>query len=154
MCSYTLFSTFRGNFRADCIEQFTTFEREFFMCLLELTVFCSYPGQKYQTICRCHSLGGSTFSSDILDSECWSGLGLEPSTSGALQRELNRQRYLRAYWHFLMLSPTSQTLTHQIQLTLGVQSPATNHTILFWRNQRTECLWLMSKKPTFLNSFD
>ena len=31
-----------------------------------LTVFCSYPGQEYQTICRCHSLGGSTFSSDIL----------------------------------------------------------------------------------------
>ena len=31
-----------------------------------LTVFCSYPGQEYQTICRWHSLGGSTFSSDIL----------------------------------------------------------------------------------------
>ena len=34
MCSYALFSTFRGSFRADCIEQFTTFVREFFRCLL------------------------------------------------------------------------------------------------------------------------
>ena len=72
MCYYALFSTFRGTFRADCIEQFTTFEREFFRCLLEkiqepgLTLFRSYPGLEYQTICRCHSLGGSTFSSDIL----------------------------------------------------------------------------------------
>ena len=31
-----------------------------------LTGFHPYPGQEYQTICRCHSLGGSTFSSDIL----------------------------------------------------------------------------------------
>ena len=29
MCCYALFSTFRGSFRANCIEQFTTFEREF-----------------------------------------------------------------------------------------------------------------------------
>ena len=33
ICSYALFSTSRGRFRADCIEQFTTFEREFFRCL-------------------------------------------------------------------------------------------------------------------------
>ena len=32
----------------------------------ELTVFRPYPRQEFQTICRCHSLGGSTFSSDIL----------------------------------------------------------------------------------------
>ena len=31
-----------------------------------LTVFCSYLGLEHQTICRCHSLGGSTLSSDIL----------------------------------------------------------------------------------------
>ena len=83
MCSYALFSTFRESFRADCIEQFTTFERQFFRCLLagfrtsparvtekmqetELTVFRPYPRQEFQTICRCHSIGGSTFSSDIL----------------------------------------------------------------------------------------
>ena len=29
MCCYALFSTFRGSFRANYIEQFTTFEREF-----------------------------------------------------------------------------------------------------------------------------
>ena len=29
MCCYALFSTFWGSFRANCIEQFTTFEREF-----------------------------------------------------------------------------------------------------------------------------
>ena len=29
MCCYALFSTFRGSFQANCIEQFTTFEREF-----------------------------------------------------------------------------------------------------------------------------
>ena len=33
ICSNALSSTFRGIFRADCIEQFTTFEREFFRCL-------------------------------------------------------------------------------------------------------------------------
>ena len=83
MCSYALFSTFRESFLADCIEQFTTFERQFFRCLLagfrtsparvtekmqetELTVFRPYPRQEFQTICRCHSIGGSTFSSDIL----------------------------------------------------------------------------------------
>ena len=83
MCSYALFSTFRGSFRADCIEQFTTFERQFFRCLL--AGLCNvpaksdredvgngaytlrpHPGQEFQTICRCHSLAGSTFSSDIL----------------------------------------------------------------------------------------
>ena len=32
----------------------------------ELTVFRPYSRQEFQTICRCHSLGGSTFSSDIL----------------------------------------------------------------------------------------
>ena len=83
MCSYALFSTFRGSFRADCIEQFTTFERQFFRCLLAglsnvpsksdredagngAYTLRPYPGQEFQTICRCHSLGGSTFSSDIL----------------------------------------------------------------------------------------
>ena len=83
MCSYALFSTFRESFPTDCIEQFTTFERQFFRCLLtgfrtsparvtekmqetELTVFRPYPRQEFQTICRCHSIGGSTFSSDIL----------------------------------------------------------------------------------------
>ena len=83
MCSYALFSTFRGSFRADCIEQLTTFERQFFRCLL--AGLCNvpaksdredvgngaytlrpHPGQEFQTICRCHSLAGSTFSSDIL----------------------------------------------------------------------------------------
>ena len=68
-----------------------------------LTVFCSYPGQEYQTICRCHSLAAAHSPQIFYDSECWSGLGLEPSTSGALLRELTRQRYLRAYWHFLLL---------------------------------------------------
>ena len=33
MCSYALFSTFRGSFRGDCIEQFN-FGKEFFRCLL------------------------------------------------------------------------------------------------------------------------
>ena len=31
-----------------------------------LTGFHPYPGQEYQTICRCHSLDGSTLFSDIL----------------------------------------------------------------------------------------
>ena len=33
ICSNVLSSTFRGIFRADCIEQFKTFEREFFRYL-------------------------------------------------------------------------------------------------------------------------
>ena len=33
ICSNVFSSTFRGIFRADCIEQFTTFEREFFRYL-------------------------------------------------------------------------------------------------------------------------
>ena len=85
MRCYALFSTFRGSFRANCIEQFTTFEREFQFqvppyrvfqgSLLRVTekmqetrvmVFRLYLGQEYQAIRRCHTLGGSTFSSDIL----------------------------------------------------------------------------------------
>ena len=72
MCSYALFSTFRGSFRADCIEQFNFWKgisqvppcRVFSRLLLRVTekmqetgvsVFRPYPGQDYQTICRCHS---------------------------------------------------------------------------------------------------
>ena len=68
-----------------------------------LTVFRSYPGLEYQTICRCHSLGGSTLSSDILRLRVMVQSRVEPSTLGTLQREQTRQRYLRVYWHFLML---------------------------------------------------
>ena len=67
MCSYALFSTFRESFLADCIEQFTTFERQFSgaswpglerpllrvtekMQEKELTVFRPFPGQEFQTI--------------------------------------------------------------------------------------------------------
>ena len=68
-----------------------------------LTIFRSYPGQEYQTICRRHSLGGSTLSSDTLRPRVMVQSSLKPSISGALQRELTRQRYLRAYRHFIML---------------------------------------------------
>ena len=62
-----------------------------------------YPGQEYQTICRRHSLDGSALSSDTLGLRVMVQSSLEPSTSGVLQRELTRQRYLRAYRHFLTL---------------------------------------------------
>ena len=51
MRSYALFSTFRGSFRADCIEIRVTEK----MQETGVSVFRPYPGQDYQTICRCHS---------------------------------------------------------------------------------------------------
>ena len=39
MCCYALFSTFRGSFRANCIEQFTTFEREFQFSSVQVSRF-------------------------------------------------------------------------------------------------------------------
>ena len=83
MCSYALFSTFREGFPADCIEQFTTFGRQFFRCLLAgfrtspatsdredagkgAYGFPSTSRTRIPNHFRCHSLGGSTFSSDIL----------------------------------------------------------------------------------------
>ena len=63
-----------------------------------LTVFRSYPGQEYQTICWCHSLDGSTLSSDILILRA-----MVRSTAWALDLRRSRTWTNRAYWHFLML---------------------------------------------------
>ena len=70
-----------------------------------LTDFRSYPGQESRTICRCHSLGDSTLSSDILrlrvmvQSWAWT-LDLWRSTTWT---KLNRRWYWRGYWLYLML---------------------------------------------------
>ena len=70
-----------------------------------LTDFRSYPGQESRTICRCHSLGDSTLSSDILrlrvmvQSWAWT-LNLWRST---MWTKLNRRWYWRGYWLYLML---------------------------------------------------
>ena len=70
-----------------------------------LTDFRSYPGQESRTICRCHSLGDSTLSSDILrlrvmvQSWAWT-LDLLRSTTWT---KLNRRWYWRGYWLYLML---------------------------------------------------
>ena len=116
MCSYALFSTFRESFRADCIEQFTTFERQFFRCLL--AGFRTSPATSYREDAGNGAYGFPSISknskpfADVIaqaaahspqifnDSECWSGLGLEPSTSGALQRELNRQQVFESLLTF------------------------------------------------------
>ena len=102
MYSYALFSTFRGSFRADCIEQFNFWKKR----------RRKKRGLRSSVHIRDNNIRPfadviawvTAHSPQIFyDSECWSGLGLKPSTSGALQRELTRQRYLRAYWHFLLL---------------------------------------------------
>ena len=65
-----------------------------------LTDFRSYPGQESRTICRCHSLGDSTLSSDILrlrvmvQSWAWT-IDLWRSTTWT---KLNRRWYWRSYW--------------------------------------------------------
>ena len=70
-----------------------------------LTDFRSYPGQESRTICRCHSLGDSTLSSDILrlrvmvQSWVWT-IDLWRSTTWT---KLNRRWYWRGYWLYLML---------------------------------------------------
>ena len=70
-----------------------------------LTDFRSYPGQESRTICRCHSLGDSTLSSDILrlrvmvQSWAWT-IDLWCSTTWT---KLNRRWYWRGYWLYLML---------------------------------------------------
>ena len=70
-----------------------------------LTDFRSYPGQESRTICRCHSLGDSTLSSDILrlrvmvQSWAWT-IDLWRSTTWT---KLNRRWYWRGYWLYLML---------------------------------------------------
>ena len=123
MCLNALFSTFRGTFRADCIAQFTTFEREFPWVTenvqeTRLTVFPSYPGQEHQAICWSHSLDGSTLSSDILRlrvmvrSRAWA-LDLRRSTTWTNQAAVfeslltfsyalyphNRHWHTRYNWH-------------------------------------------------------
>ena len=70
-----------------------------------LTDFRSYPGQESRTICRCHSLGDSTLSPDILrlrvmvQSWAWT-IDLWRSTTWT---KLNRRWYWRGYWLYLML---------------------------------------------------
>ena len=70
-----------------------------------LTDFYSYPEQESRTICRCHSFGDSTLSSDILrlrvivQSWAWT-LDLWRSTTWT---KLNRRWYWRGYWLYLML---------------------------------------------------
>ena len=61
-----------------------------FTSLAKPTVYSPYPRRPERlTICR-YNYKGSTFSSVILRPECWSGLGLEPSTSRtAVRRSTN-----------------------------------------------------------------
>ena len=151
MCCYALFSTFRGSFRADCIEQFTTFEREFFRCLLA-GFFRPYPTQEYQTICRCHSLGGSTFSSDILRlwvlfwSSAWA-LDLRRSATWTNQAAVFESLLTFSYAFY----PHHRHWHTRYSWHLGCSHlPQTTQSSL----TKSDGLWLMSEKPTFLNSFD
>ena len=113
MCSNALFSTFQGTFRANCIEQFTTFEREFFRCLLSYREdarnraygFPFLSGTRISNHLQMSSLGDSTLSSDILrlrvmvQSWAWT-IDLWRSTTWT---KLNRRWYWRGYWLYLML---------------------------------------------------
>ena len=140
-----------------------TFEREFFRCLpagffkhpllrvtekmqeTRVTVFPPYPWQEYQTIWRFHSLGSSTVSSDIL--RLWM-LARSRAWALDLRRSTTWTNQMAVFESLLTFSYTFNIteLTHQIQLTLGVQLPATNLTILSWRNPGIECWWLISGK--------
>ena len=64
-----------------------------------VTVFRPYPGEDYQTICRCHSQVAAHSPEMFLDWVLfWSrALALD------LRRELTRRWYLRGYWYLLML---------------------------------------------------
>ena len=128
MCSYALFSTFRGILRADCIEQYNLWKGSFQVA--SLPVFLTSPAKSYRedagnggygfpsisgarisNICRCHRLVAAHYPLIFLDrvlswSRAWT-LDLRRSTSWtnqmALFESLLKFSYAfyphRRHWH-------------------------------------------------------